>query len=192
LASFTILENFKKKYSIEKTNVIVISDGEATDYFYYMKDDNIRVLSDTSILHLRHKKSNIEFEIVPKTKNNGYFTSTDVTQNLFEMVKTVHDLQLLGFYIINLGSGPIYSSLLHSILRTNLCDFNVNVIEDLCVSFNTNQYLAIKNNPYTLYYLISGGRNLYVSDSAEQVTLDNMEKNLNQKVILNKFIDAIA
>lgn len=181
VSSEEILLEFRRRNNIDIVNLIVLTDGEATDD---LPCNFSNKSNDIGNFYIRGKRYRDMTRI-------DMSSSATITKSLVERLTKVTGFQALGFHIIDrLDENFVRSLGKKKDDKTNkLADYQKNG----CV--NVEGYLGFSD-----YYFIPGGQDLITkseNDNLDHKNLkksfdDKMRKDLNSRYILKKFIERIS
>jgi hypothetical protein len=180
---------FRKKYGIEKLTFITLTDG-AGNYPKGTVHGQTREEDDWD-------KKNV-FEI----EGNKFVGRYNITQNLLKHIKTKHDVNVIGFYVIK------------RIRRWDLERYVENyrdyshkqeILSKLRKDLSNDKAAAVDSKGYDKFFILDGKKLGVENFSMENATIKkgtaselkrifgkSMQNRLVSRVVLNKFIQEVA
>lgn len=218
----TLIPEFKAKNNVQIVNLIFLTDGDSAggesiwyrrtekkkDYHGNLVDEELehKNLSINSWSYrnittiIRDPRTKKEYHVGGKATKNLSFSRNIMTNALVEIIRDVHDVNVVNFYIVP------------KVSRHDVVDFvdksaenKMKVIETLHASWRKEGHLIGKNyGGWSELYLIRGGKSLDIKDTELTVSQDakkgeikrafsKMNKNkLKNRLLLSKFVDMVA
>ena len=208
IASIQVVNDMKKKYSLDIINAIFVTDGESSHWLSKRSGNNghstqANLGGDVYVTHDR--KANKSWRLNMKRTSSSY---NNITNHWLSIMKQVTGANTVGFYLANSSSVSYYLDGRH----LNGKRLTRAAAESLIKS---NGFIESKEHGYDAYYYVEDGEQLKtsddpdiadllekISDSGEaeeqinknmQAAVSNEMKNKRKKrVLLSRFIDIIA
>lgn len=149
IASIGIVNNFKKAYRIEVTDVIYLTDGEDSSRMYVKNEHSsysVGYPTIGSVSYIEDQETNKKYRI----------NESGVTPVLLTILRERTQSNLIGFYIIENRKRNF-----DSVYRANNATFPSITQYN---QFKAEKHFALSNCGYSKYFLIPGGDDLQVED----------------------------
>lgn len=203
-----IVNQFRKKYSLDIVNVILLSDGDDTHGTQVINSEGgyKDITKQVSRYRYAHNAKNRYFIRDPKTFKQ--WEITDSTKTCLDILKNVSGVKVIGFHIVQKRE-------IEYKLR-NL-ELNAKDIDSKLSCFKENKYCEVNNvGGYDAYYFIPSDKNLRIESSEFEPTIDTtvdwddqkqakrtikavtknfntfMKQKVTNRILLNRFIEHIA
>ncbi len=206
IISRDIIKKFKTDNSISKVNAIYLTDG-ASNSSDLIWDDTIDGKTRNAGIRYSapwyYKKNqndyNNAFIVDPITRREyGIDTQYDLTKALLKSVSDCHDVNVIGYYIVNNNNDFKYA--IQTQINTRQID-----LKEVTKVYRKDGYIMVEQFGYDQFFLIRGGKHLELEGSEKFSPDGDMTKaklttafkkhtkgKVTNRVILNKFIEAIA
>ena len=181
---------FRKKYGIEKLTFITLTDGSGN----YPKGTIYGVNEERD-----WEKENV-FEI----DNNKFVGRHNITTQLLEHIKKVHDVNVIGFYVIKRVRRW---DLERYIEADSYRDYShkQEILNKLRKELSNDKAVAVNSKGYNKFFILDGKKLGVENFSMENATIKkgttselkrifgkSMQNRLISRVVLNKFIQEVA
>ena len=207
MISRDIIKKFKSDNGISKVNAIYLTDGasNSSDLVWDDTQDryrNVGIRYSKPWYNKNSKKEenyNTAFIVDPVTRlEYGIDTQYDLTKALLKSVGDCHDVNVIGYYIVNNNNDFKYA--IQTQIDTRQLDY-----KEINKVYRKDGYIMVEQFGYDQFFLIRGGKHLEI-EGVEKFSPDgDMSKaklttafkkhtkgKVTNRVILNKFIEAIA
>ena len=180
---------FKKKYGIEKMTFITLTDGSGN----YPKSHRHGISM---------QERDWDRENVYDLDGNKFVSRSNITENLLSHIKSKHDVNTIGFYIIK--------RVRRWDLERNVGDYKdyydkMNKVNRMRKELTTNKAVIVDQTGYNKYFILDGKKldvqNFDLNDAKvkkgttgelKRIFGKSMANRLVSRVVLNKFIQEVA
>jgi hypothetical protein len=195
IACNNLIPTFKNKYKVEKMTFITLTDGGANS----VKGQYVNSHEGLTLNHIEKGKlvvkHNKKYYSQAIQEHNNYWSSTDLTSNLLDIMRKRHGVNTIGFYIIKR-----LNRYEHKFFSTN-----DKTSEKRRKQFTKDKVTTAIMPGYDQYFLLNG-KNMNVENNTElekitgdlkvgkikQLFAKSMKGRITSRVLLNKFIAQVA
>ena len=200
-----LIPDYKKSNSLEKLNMVILTDGEPTDRVTYKHIDKCRYSGElearTSMAYgdiiLRDPESGI-MKTIRGGWSYGSRTESLMQKSLIEYIREKHGVTSVGFYLLASIRGRALSEFLSSNRRGYM---STEEYRQLRAEFKKNKFLTLTSSGHDNYYVIDASvppktDDLNVTSTmSKAMVAKNFMKHSRSKTVnrqlLNKFVDIV-
>jgi hypothetical protein len=200
-----IIPKFKKESSLEKVNLVLLTDGEPTDTieFRNSKSTSTRLSVETtryySKVFLRDSSTNETYDLTSKSSSYG-LSGLSASKSLIKILREKHGINSIGFYLLTKQARSEVRRVISAFVDSEL-DPSAKKYQDLRKQFNKNNFFVATNSGHNEYYII----NAKIDPKTDELKVDStMSKSaiaksfmnhskskLVNRQLLNKFVDLV-
>tara|TARA_E500000178_G_scaffold339213_1_gene380374 strand:- start:3107 stop:5407 length:2301 start_codon:yes stop_codon:yes gene_type:complete len=198
-----VIPKFRKENSLEKVNLVLLTDGEPTDYLTYKKiDDDYpfrRTARYASNIYVRDTSTNETYRMTAESDYSG-IDGFESSKFLIKILREKHGINSIGFYLLNSHGRNEIKRVIQRFVNYNLQPY-MEEYRDLRKEFNKNNFFVATNSGHNEYYIINAKVDpktdeLDVNSSMSKAAIaksfmsHNRSKVVNRQ-LLNKFVDLV-
>lgn len=192
-----IIYKFRKENSLQKVNLVVLTDGESNSGMDFYKEngqsyDNNNIPYFGSISTYRRKKT----VIVDRDTNKvaTYDNRKTFTSFMISFLKEKHNINTIGFYLVGGSRGDAKRAVSRYVAK------NWSQVSELVRQLRKDNYLVSQSEGYDAYYIVNAidakTEELEVNSemSKSKIVKAFMKHNVSKKSnrqMLNKFVDLV-
>lgn len=198
-----VIPKFRKENSLEKVNLVLLTDGEPTDYIHYKKIEDgyptDRSTRYASNVYVRDTSTNETYRMTSESDYSG-IDGFESSKFLIKILREKHGINSIGFYLLNSHGRNEIKRVIQRFVNYNLQPY-MEEYRDLRKEFNKNNFFVATNSGHNEYYIINAKVDpktdeLDVNSSMSKAAIaksfmsHNRSKVVNRQ-LLNKFVDLV-
>lgn len=198
-----VIPKFRKENSLEKVNLVLLTDGEPTDNLTYKKIDeglsSERTTRYASNIYVRDTSTNETYRMTAESEYSG-ICGFESSKFLIKILREKHGINSIGFYLLNSHGRNEIKRVIQRFVDYNLHP-HMEEYRALRKEFNKNNFFVATNSGHNEYYIINAKVDpktdeLDVNSSMSKAAIaknfmsHNRSKVVNRQ-LLNKFVDLV-
>ena len=198
-----VIPKFRKENSLEKVNLVLLTDGEPTDHLTYKKMDEDypteRTTRYASNIYVRDTSTNETYRMTAESEYSG-ICGFESSKFLIKILREKHGINSIGFYLLNSHGRNEIKRVIQRFVNYNLQPY-MEEYRTLRKEFNKNNFFVATDSGHNEYYIINAKVDpktdeLDVNSSMSKAAIaksfmsHNRSKVVNRQ-LLNKFVDLV-
>ena len=199
-----VIPKFRKENSLEKVNLVLLTDGEPTDHLTYKSMDGDdyptqRTTRYASNIYVRDTSTNETYRMTAESEYSG-ICGFESSKFLIKILREKHGINSIGFYLLNSHGRTEIKRVIQRFVDYNLHP-HMEEYRTLRKEFNKNNFFVATNSGHNEYYIINAKVDpktdeLDVNSSMSKAAIaksfmsHNRSKVVNRQ-LLNKFVDLV-
>ena len=198
-----VIPKFRKENSLEKVNLVLLTDGEPTDHLTYKSMDEDYPIERTtryaSNIYVRDTSTNETYRMTAESEYSG-ICGFESSKFLIKILREKHGINSIGFYLLNSHGRNEIKRVIQRFVDYNLHP-HMEEYRTLRKEFNKNNFFVATNSGHNEYYIINAKVDpktdeLDVNSSMSKAAIaksfmsHNRSKVVNRQ-LLNKFVDLV-
>lgn len=198
-----VIPKFRKENSLEKVNLVLLTDGEPTDILTYKKMDEDypteRTTRYASNIYVRDTSTNETYRMTAESEYSG-ICGFESSKFLIKILREKHGINSIGFYLLNSHGRNEIKRVIQRFVNYSLQPY-MEEYRALRKEFNKNNFFVATNSGHNEYYIINAKVDpktdeLDVNSSMSKAAIaksfmsHNRSKVVNRQ-LLNKFVDLV-
>tara|TARA_B100001094_G_scaffold328334_1_gene388517 strand:+ start:24444 stop:26747 length:2304 start_codon:yes stop_codon:yes gene_type:complete len=198
-----VIPKFRKENSLEKVNLVLLTDGEPTDHLSYKYDDGeypcARSTRYASNIYVRDTSTNETYRMTSESDYSG-IDGFESSKFLIKILREKHGINSIGFYLLGSYGRNEIKRIIQRFVNHNLQPY-MEEYRNLRKEFNRDNFFVATNSGHNEYYIINAKvdpktdeLNVNSSMSKSAIAKNFMSHNKSKVVnrqLLNKFVDLV-